>query len=456
MTNRKRRPEVSGQDKLELAKQIAEQSQRVVKTYTAIESFVLRVLKFISVWFDKLLYNQKTSKLVSLILAVVLYTAINFNLGEAIFDNPVQSGFTIDAIPVTVVANSEVYEISGIPESVKAYVVGDLSDISLIRSQRAYSVVADLSGLLEGTHQITLAPKDFSSRVDVALSQSMAVVTIRKKVSQRFTLAYDFVNLGKMNQEYVLGTPVMSDQEVIIRASEETLSKVGMVKVLIDATGVTADFTQEGTVVAYDQSGNRMNVDILPSTVTVNVGVTSPNKTVPVAVTPIGEIPNGLAIETVAYDFSTVTIYGRDTVLGSIDTVLVPIDATQLINTTNNVVADIPLPSGVTKTSINVVNMQITLAPAVTKTLDNVIIEYANNVKGYRFTLVDLTDVVTSIQLVGTQTNVDAIESTALYVYFDMKNVTLGEQEVQLYVEGPSNLVKYTLVKPTIRIRVTE
>lgn len=199
-----------------------------------------------------------------------------------------------------------------------------------------------------------------------------------------------------------------------------------------------------------------MNVDILPSTVTVNVGVTSPNKTVPVAVTPIGEIPNGLAIETVAYDFSTVTIYGRDTVLGSIDTVLVPIDATQLINTTNNVVADIPLPSGVTKTSINVVNMQITLAPAVTKTLNNVIIEYANNVKGYRFTLVDLTDVVTSIQLVGTQTNVDAIESTALYVYFDMKNVTLGEQEVQLYVEGPSNLVKYTLVKPTIRIRVTE
>jgi YbbR domain-containing protein len=100
--------------------------------------------------------------------------------------------------------------------------------------------------------------------------------------------------------------------------------------------------------------------------------------------------------------------------------------------------------------------MQVTLAPAVTKTLDNVIIEYANNVKGYRFTLVDLADVVTAVQLYGTQTNVDVITSTSLYVYFDMKNVTLGEQEVQLYVEGPSNLVKYTLVKSTIRIKVTE
>jgi YbbR domain-containing protein len=221
-------------------------------------------------------------------------------------------------------------------------------------------------------------------------------------------------------------------------------------------TGVTSDFKKVGIVVAYDQNGNRMNVDILPKTVTVEVGVSSPNKTVPVAVTPIGEIPNGLAIETVTYDFSTVTIYGRDTILGAIDTVLVPIDATQLLNTTNNVVADIPLPSGVTKTSVNVVNMQITLAPAVSKTLDNVIIEYANNVKGYRFTLVDLADVVTAVQLYGTQTNIDAITPTSLYVYFDMKNVTLGEQEVQLYVEGPSNLVKYTLVKSTIRIKVTE
>jgi YbbR domain-containing protein len=87
-------------------------------------------------------------------------------------------------------------------------------------------------------------------------------------------------------------------------------------------------------------------------------------------VTPIGEIPNGLAIETVSPTISPPSpSYGRDTVLGSIDTVLVPIDASQLINTTNNVVADIPLPSGVTKTSVNVVNMQITLAPAVTKTL---------------------------------------------------------------------------------------
>jgi YbbR domain-containing protein len=443
-----------GQEKLELAQQIANQSKKVVHTYTVIEQLILRLLKFISTWFDKLLYSQKTSKLVTLILAVVLYTAISFNLGESVLNNPVQSGWKIDSIPVTVIANTEIYEISGIPGEVSASVIGDLSDISLMNTQKAYSVVADLSGLLEGTHEIKLSPKDFSTRLDVVLSQTTAVVTIKKKISERFSLSYDFVNRDQMNQEFVLGVPTLSDQEVIIRASQDTLDKIGMVKVLIDVSKVTADFTKDGTVVAYNQEGERMNVDILPATVTVTVGVTSPNKTVPVTVSPIGEIPNGMAIESVTYDHQTITIYGQDSILGSIDTVYVPIDVTGLIADTN-LVADIPLPSGVTKTSVNVVNMQLTLKPGISKELPNVIIEYSNNVKGYRFTLVDLADVYTTVSLFGTQTNIDSIATEDIYVYFDMKNVVLGENEVQLYVVGPNPLVKYTLVKSSIKIKVT-
>ena len=178
MASKQKPQSVSGQDKLELAKQIANQSKKVVHTYTVIEQLILRLLKFISVWFDKLLYSQKTSKIVSLVLAVILYFAISFNLGESVLNNPIQSGWKIKSIPVTVIANTEIYEISGIPESVSASVIGDQSDISLMNTQKAYSVVADLSGLLEGTHEITLSPKDFSTRLDVVLSQTTAVVTI--------------------------------------------------------------------------------------------------------------------------------------------------------------------------------------------------------------------------------------------------------------------------------------
>ncbi|MEI7667511.1 MAG: CdaR family protein [Erysipelotrichaceae bacterium] len=447
--NKKQEPS-KGEEKIEIAKRIAEQSQRMVKTYNVIEQFIMKIIRFFSMWFDRLLFNSQNGKVVTLVLAIVLYVVINLNIGEAIFNNPVQSGYTIDSIPITVIANDAVYEISGLPQSVKAYVIGDMSDISLIRTQQAYSVVADLTGLLEGTHKVNLIPKDFSSRVDVALSQSSAVVTIKKKISQRFSLSYDFVNIERMNQEYVLGIPVLENAEVIIRASQDTLNQIGLVKALIDTSGVSSSFTQASTIIAYDQNGNKMNVDILPKTVKVTVDVTSPSKSVPLALIPSGDIPNNLAIESVTFDNQTIMIFGPDGILGAIDTINVPVDVSAL-TVDSTIVADIPLPSGIRKTSVNVVTMNIKLGPAVNKQIDDVIIEYRNNINGYKF---DATVAKVSVILKGTTTNVDSVSTEDIYVYFDMKNVGLGEQEVPLYIVGSNNLVKYTLLTPTIKIVV--
>jgi YbbR domain-containing protein len=450
-----KKPVEQGYDKLELAKKIAEQSSKVFKTYNSIEFIVMRIVRFFSMWIDRLLFSPHSGKIVSLILAIVLYVAINFNIGEIIFETPITSGVTIDAIPVTVISNDEVYEVSGLPTEVKAYVIGDMSDITLIRTQKAYSVVADLTGLLEGTHEVKLAPKDFSTRVEVALSQSTAVVTIKKKVSQHFNLEYDYINTDKMNQEFVLSDPIFVDQEIIIRASQDTLYKIGIVKALIDASGVTADFTQEAPIVAYDQDGNKMDVDIIPSSVSVSVGVSSPNKTVGIEIVPNGDIPNGKAIESITLDQQTVTIFGKDTVLQNIDTIQVPIDATTL-STDTSLVADIPLPTGVKKTSVSRVNMQITLGDGVSGRVEDVFIQFINNVNGYRFTLINSSDTVTGIDLFGTQSNVDTVTSDDFYVYFDMSKLEPGEQDVQLLMRSYKPLVKASLVKQTIRINVVK
>lgn len=447
---RKQNPE-----KLELAKAIAQQSQKVIKTYTSIESMFMRFGKFFSSWFDRILFNQRNGKVISLILAIILYVAINFNIGEVIFESPITSGVTIDNIPVTIISNQEVYEVTGIPTEVKAYVVGDLSDITLIRTQKAYSVVVDLSGLLEGTHEVSLSAKDFSSRVEVALQPSTAVVTIQKKISQHFDLEYDYINTDKMSQEYVLSDPVFNDTEIIIRASQDTLDQIGIVKALIDASGVSADFTQTAPIVAYDQNGNRMNVDIMPASVNVSVGVTSPNKTVNISVLPQGEIPNAKAIESITLDQQNITIYGKETVLSSIDTIQVPIDASQLVSDTS-LVADIPLPSGIRLSSVSRVNMQIVLADGIESIVNDVFIQYVNNVQGYRFTLVNPEDTKTSIDVFGTQTNISLLTADDFYVYFDMTNIELGEQEVTLYMRNYKPLVKAVLQKQTIRINVVE
>ncbi|MBN2849513.1 MAG: hypothetical protein JXK92_02570, partial [Erysipelotrichaceae bacterium] len=60
------------EDKLELAKAIASQGQRVARTYESIENTVIRIIRWFSTAFDKVLFNR-FSKSVALVLAILMY-----------------------------------------------------------------------------------------------------------------------------------------------------------------------------------------------------------------------------------------------------------------------------------------------------------------------------------------------------------------------------------------------
>ncbi len=448
------KPDKQQQEKLELAKAIASQSQRVAKTYENIENTVIRGVRWFSSAFDRILFNR-FSRTIALVLAILMYVFINYNLGDLIFESTITAGDKISNIPVTVVANDEVYEITGLPDTVNAMIIGDYADIQLAKTQKTYAVVADLTGLLEGTHEVVLNAKDFSSRVDVVLQPSTAVVTIKKKISQQFNVGYDFVNTDKMNQEFELGVPVFDTTEVIIRASQATIEKIGNVKALINVTGIDSSFIQEAPLVAYDQQGNRMDVSIIPATIKATVEVTNPNKSVPVIIVPQGTIPDGKAIESISLDHQAVLLFASDAILQTIESISIPINVTTLTSDTIQV-AEINLPSGVRKSSVSRVNLSIKLGTGATRSIANLPIDYRNNINGYQFTLVTPEDAYATVELFGTQSNIDRITPDDVSIYIDLKDVKLGKQTVSLYVVGTNNLVTYTLAKASIEINVTK
>ena len=440
-------------EKTEIAKQIASRSKRVVRTYASIETSIMRVIRWLSSVVDKFLFNNQYGKIVALVLALMLYATINFG-GEGFFDSGVSgSGDTINNIPLRVIANDEVYEISGLPQSVSALIVGDLADIQMTKNQGDYQVVADLTGLTEGTHQVNLLPQNFSPRVNVAINPATAIVKIERKISSRFVLDYDFVNVNKMALEYVLGEPQLELNEVIIRAAEATIKEIAFVKAFIDVEGVTESFSKEVPIVAYDQQGQRVNVDVIPSTIKVEVAVTSPNKTVPVVVEPVGEIPNGMAIDQIVMDHASVTLYGPDAILAQIEELRVPINATTLTGDTN-IVYTISLPSGVRKSSVTRVNLEISLTQGTSKFFTNVPINYRHNNAGYRFTLINPEDAYTDVEVFGAIDRVEALNEDDIQVYIDMFDINLGEQTVPLYTEGPNSLIQVKAKKTEIEIDV--
>ena len=443
--------------KLELANSIAKNSKRVVNTYAHIENTVVYFFRWMSSIIDKFLFNARFGKYTSLLLAIVLYIAVNSDTQSASFLAN-SSGLELENIPVQVIVNTDAYEVSGLPETVSAMVIGDASDVQLVKSQTSYKVTADLSGLTEGTHQVKLTPVDFSNRLSISLNPSNVVVTIRKKTTERFKLTYEYVNTNKMDQIYALDeNPTLSTTEVLIKASQETIDQIAYVKALIDATGVKQDFETTAQIVAYNQQGEMVDVDIFPETVTASVKVTTPMKEVPIKVNPIGELPNGMAIDSIELDHSTVQVYAPNSVLATIDEIVIELDATK-ITKNSNWTYTLTMPSGVNSLSVTKVNIDVKIAEATSRTIDGVYTRYRNNTAGYRLDF-DERDTMLSVVVKGTEKNIKNLTADDIQLYVDLQNVTLGNnQELTIYIEGTSDLVSYAVAdgRTTLRVSVLE
>lgn len=441
------------ENKTERANRIAEQSKKVKRTYEKMEDFLFRVLRAFSTFLDKVLFNEKYSKVVSLALAVLLYAIVNYNALSTSFQSSLRYSKTLSDVTVLAKYNSDTFEISGLPEKVDVILTGDAANVTSAANAENGTVICDLDGLTEGEHEIKLTTEGYGNNVNVVVNPTNVNVVMKKKTTRQFDISYDFINQDKMEQIYSAGTPEFEYTKINVRASKDTLDSIAFVKALIDVSGQSADFEQDAVLVAYDSSGKPVNADIVPNTVHVKVPVTSPNKSVNIQVQVSGEVPDGKAIDSITMDQQTVTIYGSETTLANIDQVVVTLYAGTLTKD-STVLRPIVLPAGVTSATNTQVTMNITLADAEEKTIDDIPINVINNNKHYKASQPD-NKTTTSVTVKGTKNNIDKLAADDINVYIDMKDVQPGLQKFALQIEQPKDgFVVYTLNESEYELNV--
>lgn len=458
MARKRNRKPLNSEKKLELAQTIAKKSQSFKKTYASVENTFIKAFRSLSTWVDFVLFNQRFAKLVALCLALGLYLVINGpDKGSSIFVSNVRQVVTLDNVSVTSNISSSVYEVTGLPESVTVNVMGDNADVQFASQQKdSYQVLADLEVFGEGTHEITLEPVNFSDNVDVTIQPSTALVTIKKKISRSFTIGYDFINTNKLDKIYSLAEPEFSQNEVIVKASEDTIAKISFVKALIDVDGIKADFEQDAKLVAYDQEGNPVDVDILPETVTAKVSVTTPHKEVPIEIVPQGKMKDGLAIESYTLDHSSITIYAPQNVLDSVDKVSISVPVTRITKDTK-ITMPVMLPTGVSTGNITKVSISLKVGEETTTTIDNVAIIYKNLDNNLRYLLGDDVSATTSVTVKGAKSVLDTIKAEDITVTMDLEGYNKPMSgEVPLTVSGTNKLASYSLKNASLRITLEE
>ncbi len=440
------------ENKTELANRIAEQSRKMANTYQHVEDGVLRAVRWFSTIIDRLLFNNKHGKLVAFILAVLLYVVVNFNSMTSVYTSSLRSTRSLENVTVTAKYNTDTFELSGLPETADIYVTGEAANV-INATSAGGTVVADLEGLTEGAHEVRLSGEGFGDNVKVVVDPTVVNIVLKKKTTQQFDLSWDFINRDKMEAVYSVGTPVFEYTKVNVRASRDTLDTIAFVKALIDVGGKADDFEQDARLVAYDATGAPVKADIVPDTVHVTVPVTSPNKTVSIEIQVSGEVPDGKAIANITTDQQTVTVYGSETVLSGIEKVVVTLNAST-ITKDSTILRPIVLPAGVNSSNINQITMNVTLGDEVSRVIDNVPINYRNNINNYKASQPD-NKTTTSVTVSGTKENIAQINVEDINVYVDMKDALPGLQEFQLLVDQPSDkLVRYSLSESTYQLNV--
>ena len=426
----------------------------IAEKYSKVSRPISRFSKWISAWMDRILFSQRYGKLVALLLAVFVYAIINIgDSASSLFET--KQVYTFKAQTVNVLVNEETYEVSGLPETVDVQLLGDINDLQMVRQQNSLSVVADLRQLGEGRSDVELEVQNIPSRLEVIIEPGTVSVELKKKQTQTYALGYDFVNQSEMDATYDRGTPEFDEDTVTVRASEDTLNRVSYVKALIDVSGVMSDFETDAPLAAYDENGDRLEVDIIPSTMHVSISVTQPKKTVPIEVIQVGTMEEGLAISTCTLSDEEITLYAKQSVLDQIDHIEISLPVSN-ITSDRTLAMPITLPQGVTQASLSSVSVSVTVGERTSATFSDVQVRLINQeaeIDGMPITLDPRT---VSVTVSGSEEMLQNITKEDIMVTADLKGITAaGERQLTLSVSGPNRLVEYQLETSEITVTVS-
>ena len=264
--------------------------------------------------FDNISGKKSTLLIVSLLLAFGVFIVIDQG-SNAMID---QYAEILYNQPVNAVYNEELYVVEGLPKAVDITLIGQRRHIFLAKQSPSKGVSVDLTGLKPGNHKVTLKYTQRLKSLDYKLDPSQVTVTIYEKVSQNRSLTFDVLHQETLDKKLYISNVEIDRSDVIIKGAEYKLNKVATVKALVDVNSIpkskmaAGDVTIKGVpLVAYDNDGKKVNVEIVPKTVTANITITSPSKEIPVTEPTITHIKFSMdEIRKSQFDISTKTVNG--------------------------------------------------------------------------------------------------------------------------------------------------
>jgi YbbR domain-containing protein len=401
---------------------------------------------------ENFLSKKNTILFISLFLAIVSFIIVDQKL--IIFTD--SSAEVLKSQPVSVIYNEEAYVIEGLPKTVDITLIGSKADLYFAKQSPSHDITVDLSDLKPGTHRVSIRYGQELPSIDYKVNPSVATVIIYPKVSESKTLSVDILNQDSLDSKMVIKNVNVADDKVIIKGAEHQIDKVATVKALLDIKNLSKQEVGINTLKdiplrAYDERGNVVDIELVPSKISAEIEITSPSKELPIKIIPTGELGFGKAISSIVTNVTSVTVYGDEAVLASLTSLPIEISVEGLKNN-QQYKMEIVKPVGVKTLSINNITVNINLEDSIDVELEGVVIN-PRNLNGEIYVAnITSTDKV-SVILKGAKEVVEQITADNITAFVDLKGLGEGSHDVEVQVEG--NDVKVQYLPKTLKVRIT-
>lgn len=411
-------------------------------------------LKFLNRPFESLLRNKRSLIVLSLIFAVIIFfvidrasTTLVETEAEVLYNQPVTANY-----------NDEEYVVEGLPDKVDITMIGTKANLYLAKQLPSQNVTVDLSDLKPGVHEVKLNYKQAITAVEYKLDPSTVTVVVSTKQSATKDISYEVLNLASLDSKMSVKDIELSTNSVIAKGTEEKINKISTIKALVNVSNLGDPQVGENTikdnqVVAYDENGKIINVELVPNKVDAKVFIESPSKTVPLKVIPVGldKIVFGKAVESINSSVSEVTIYGSEKALAKVSSIDVSVDVSD-IKTNKKFTKTIKKPSGIREISSKTVTIEVSLGDESSTELSDVRLSYINLGDSYTIANVDTTTI--SVILKGVSSVIGKVSPADINAYIDLNNLGAGEHDVDVIVEGNDEKVQYTPKTTKVKVQI--
>lgn len=212
---------------------------------------------------------------------------------------------------------------------------------------RSFEVIADLTGLGEGTHEVKLRLQNMSSAVTGTITPSSITVTIESRTSAKMKVE-PVVSTANLTDGYTLDSVSVDPEEVTVTTGSQTLTEIDRLVATVDAAKVTdKNLSETVRIQALDKDGNTLSVESDPAEVTVKVLVSAPQKQVQLYPEQEGSLASGVTDVSLSLGETTAILTGEEAALDEITELAVPVDVSGIRERTTQKVT-IPVADGIT------------------------------------------------------------------------------------------------------------